>query len=43
MGLGLKIVRDIVESNDGTVEVVNPPDGLITCLEVRLPGAWKSE
>jgi signal transduction histidine kinase len=43
MGLGLKIVRDIVESNDGTVSVVDAPAGFQTCLEVRLPGAWKSE
>ena len=43
MGLGLKIVRDIVESNGGTVAVIDAPAGFSTCLEVRLPGAWRSE
>jgi len=40
MGLGLKIVRDIAESNEGSVSVVDPPAGFSTCIEVRVPGSW---
>lgn len=37
MGLGLKIVRDIVDAVDGTVEVVDPPAGYTTCFRVEVP------
>lgn len=36
-GLGLKIVKDIVESYGGEVFVTSPPDGYKTCLRVELP------
>jgi signal transduction histidine kinase len=36
-GLGLKIVRDIVESYKGEVSVASPPEGFATCLRVELP------
>ncbi|PMZ95652.1 MULTISPECIES: sensor histidine kinase [unclassified Pseudomonas] len=37
-GLGLWIVRQIVENTGGTVEVIDPPEGYSTCIEVILPG-----
>lgn len=36
-GLGLKIVRDIINSYGGNVQFINPPDGWNTCVEVMLP------
>lgn len=36
-GIGLTVVRDIVESYNGTVQFVDPPPSWITCLEIRLP------
>jgi signal transduction histidine kinase len=36
-GLGLKIVKDIVEDNGGTVSVADPDDSYATCIEIRLP------
>jgi signal transduction histidine kinase len=36
-GLGLKIVRDIVVAANGSVSVVRPPKGYVTCLQVRVP------
>jgi len=36
-GLGLYIVREIVEENGGTVAVSLPPAGYTTALEVKLP------
>jgi two-component system, OmpR family, sensor histidine kinase MprB len=35
-GLGLAIVRQVVELHDGTVDVVNAPDGG-TCFTLRFP------
>ena len=37
MGLGLAFVRRSVEAFGGRVEVVEPPGGFSTCLQVRLP------
>ncbi len=37
-GLGLWIVHQIVSKAGGDVELVPPPDGFVTCFEVRLPG-----
>lgn len=36
-GLGLWIVHQIVSKAGGDIEVVDPPAGFATCLEVRLP------
>ena len=36
-GLGLWIVHQIISKAGGDVEVVDPPSGFSTCLEVRLP------
>jgi signal transduction histidine kinase len=36
-GLGLKIVKDIVEDNGGSVQAIDPDGSYTTCIEVRLP------
>lgn len=36
-GLGLWIVHQIISKAGGDVEVIDPPEGYSTCLEVRLP------
>lgn len=36
-GLGLKIVKDLVETNGGSVEFIAPPSPWRTSIEVRLP------
>lgn len=36
-GLGLWIVHQIVSKVGGDIEVIDPPEGFTTCLEVRLP------
>ena len=38
-GLGLKITRDIVQSNGGDISVVTPPQGYKTCFRVQMPKA----
>ncbi|WP_326536309.1 sensor histidine kinase [Pseudorhodoferax sp.] len=42
-GLGLKIVRDIIEASDGEIEVVDPPEGFSTCFRIVIPRAEKHE
>jgi len=42
-GLGLKIVRDIVSSYGGTVEIITPPVDFSTCFRVTIPEAQLSE
>jgi len=42
-GLGLKIVRDIVEAHNGTVEVVSPSEPFATCMRVEIPAATAAE
>ena len=42
-GLGLKIVRDIVEGYEGEVDLINPPSGYSTCFRVKLPAASEEQ
>ncbi|WP_276258143.1 sensor histidine kinase [Haloglomus litoreum] len=35
VGLGLYVVKRVVERSDGQIEVVEPPEGFETCFEVR--------
>lgn len=37
MGLGLPLVRKVVLSRKGTIELVPPPEGFSTCFRVELP------
>lgn len=43
MGMGLKIVRDIIQSNGGTVQVVDPPADWSTCFHIEVPGATRAQ
>ncbi|MHB8178350.1 MAG: sensor histidine kinase [Vulcanimicrobiaceae bacterium] len=43
MGLGLKIVRDIITANGGTVAIVEPPDAFSTCVRIQIPAATKRQ
>jgi signal transduction histidine kinase len=36
-GLGLKIVRDIIMSYNGTIKFIEPPADWKTCIEIKLP------
>lgn len=42
-GLGLKIVKDIVSSYRGNIQVVSPKDGFSTCLRIEIPKATNKE
>lgn len=42
-GLGLKIVKDIVSSYRGSIEVVSPKEGYNTCLRIEIPKATEKE
>ena len=42
-GLGLKIVRDIVESHKGNISVIEPETGYVTCFRIEIPKATKKE
>lgn len=42
-GLGLKIVKDIVSSYRGNIEVVSPKAGYNTCMRVEVPKATEKE
>lgn len=42
-GLGLKIVKDIVSSYRGTVEVVSPKGNFNTCIRVEIPKATEKD
>jgi len=41
-GLGLKIVKDIVEDNGGEVAIADPDAPFETCIEIRLP-RWQRQ
>lgn len=36
-GLGLKIVKDIVDSYKGSIKVAKPENGYSTCFEIKIP------
>ncbi|PRY09812.1 signal transduction histidine kinase [Pontibacter ummariensis] len=38
-GLGLKIVKDIVEAYKGDIEVMDAPSGYSTCIRIEIPEA----
>lgn len=42
-GLGLKIVKDIVSSYRGNIQVVSPKDGFSTCIRIEIPKATDKE
>lgn len=42
-GLGLKIIKDIVESYNGEIYLAGPPKGYVTCFKIELPAATKEE
>ncbi len=42
-GLGLKIVKDIVSSYRGSIQVVSPKEGFNTCLRIEIPTATDKE
>ncbi|PAM94656.1 hypothetical protein B4N84_11825 [Flavobacterium sp. IR1] len=42
-GLGLKIVKDIVSSYRGNIQVVSPKRGFSTCLRIEIPKATNKE
>lgn len=42
-GLGLKIIKDIVEAYRGTVKIISPENGYNTCFRVDVPKAEKNE
>lgn len=42
-GLGLKIVKDIVSSYRGNIQVVSPKEGFNTCLRIEIPIATDKE
>lgn len=42
-GLGLKIVKDIVTSYRGNIQVVSPRQGFSTCLRIEIPKATEKE
>jgi len=42
-GLGLKIVKDIIENYNGNIKLIEPPEGFATCFEIRIPATSKEE
>lgn len=42
-GLGLKIVKDIVDSYQGNISIIKPPNGYSTCFRVEVPKATREE
>ncbi len=42
-GLGLKIVKDIVQTYGGTIEVIQPETGFSTCFRIELPLATQKQ
>ena len=42
-GLGLKIIKDILNSYNGSIEFIDPPKGYSTCFKISVPKATKEE
>lgn len=42
-GLGLKIIKDIIEAFNGEIYVTTPPEGYSTCFRIEIPKAKESE
>jgi signal transduction histidine kinase len=42
-GLGLKIVKDVLEGADGEIYLTTPPLGFNTCFRVEVPKAKKED
>jgi len=42
-GLGLKIVKDIVSSYKGSIQVVSAKEGFNTCLRIEIPKATEKQ
>ena len=42
-GLGLKIVRDILDGSNGEIELVEPPANYSTCFRIEIPRANEEE
>jgi signal transduction histidine kinase len=42
-GLGLWIVHEIVSRAKGAIEVVDPPPGFVTTIEVKLPAGEEED
>lgn len=42
-GLGLKIIKDIIEGYSGKIKIIIPEDGYTTCFRIDIPKAQKEE
>lgn len=42
-GLGLKILKDIVTSYSGEIELIGAPRGYVTCFHIEIPSASKEQ
>lgn len=42
-GLGLKIVKDIIESGGGYIEAIDPSEGYATCIRLSIPRAREDQ
>ena len=42
-GLGLKIVKDIIQTYGGTIELINPEEEYSTCFKIALPLATSNQ
>jgi len=42
-GLGLKIVKDIIEAAEGNIFLIQPPTGYVTCFRIEIRKALKEE
>lgn len=42
-GLGLKIVKDMIDAYNGNIEVVDPEKGFKTCIRIEIPEATEKD